>query len=192
MSLYAVENNDVPRVYNVEEVVFRDDVLLDLSYQRQPTDVALAKFKQWNHNIKAHLVMSRRADGSLYCIDGGHRTEGSRRYDGPTTFSATVYYGLTPEEEADMFNAYNNFKPVTALQKFKSRAFSQRDEVASEIQAVLDETGVRVGYKGLMAIGKLEEIHCGMGLRIKGATYPEVTEAVLAVCINSWGYESDD
>lgn len=90
------------------------------------------------------LVVSRRANGSHVILDGQHRWTVVTQYDGDRELECRVYEGLTFEQEADLFLAFNNQSAVNSLAKFNAGVIAGRDGPVV-IKEILDKYGLEVG-----------------------------------------------
>jgi hypothetical protein len=102
-----------------EEVVDSDTLRIDRSYQRDvKTSLVNEIGQRFDLALAGFIVVSRRSDGTLYVIDGQQRVMGARKA-GEKELLARVFAGLMIEEEAEMYDALNETKPLSAPEKFK-------------------------------------------------------------------------
>lgn len=99
-----------------------------------------------------------RGNGEDYfLVDGQQRRASALAAEYTGDFLAIVYRGLTLEEEAALFLAYNFRRAVSAWDKYKARV-TAGEELALAVKEVLDLTAVPVGGKGFVAIAAADKI----------------------------------
>lgn len=121
------------------EYVVASSLNVDPAYQRP---VSIKQVKQIAADFKPFLALgikvSRRADGSLWVIDGQHRWRGWQMAKGEhAVIPVDPIEGLSREEEAFLFTQQNNRRNVGAIDLHAAKVASG-DTVASTIQAILD------------------------------------------------------
>jgi hypothetical protein len=90
------------------EQVFAKDLNVDPDVQRYRDEKQVAKLeREWDPLYAGTLVVSQRADGSLWVIDGQHRAAAGQRVDPEVMLDAEIYTGLTKQAEARMFLSLN-------------------------------------------------------------------------------------
>jgi hypothetical protein len=140
-------------------------------YARPKSEDRLRKLRrEWDLRKVGTLEVSRRADRSLWLINGQHRTEvGIEK--GLTELPAIVYEGLSREQEADLYLGFADALPQQALSVFMAK-LARGDRAASAIKATVESVGLKVGldYKAahtddgtIIAISRLERIHATAG-----------------------------
>lgn len=88
------------------------------SYQREIRDYKLKRMvREWDPTIVGYVLISLRADGSYFVIDGQHRVEAVRHLQGKIgpMIEAVVREGLTSIEEAHFFAESQDPRRRTAL-----------------------------------------------------------------------------
>ncbi len=88
------------------------------TYQREILDYKLKRMvREWDPSIVGYVLISLRADGSFFVIDGQHRVEAVRRLQGKIgpMIEAVVREGLTSTEEAHFFAESQDPRRRTAL-----------------------------------------------------------------------------
>lgn len=120
-----------------------------LPYQREPEQARIdALAKNFDLDSIGVIYVSRREDGTLAVLDGWHRVLTLRQlgFNEPQdTITALVYDGLSIEQEAALFIAYNSERRNTShFDLYKAQVIAG-DPVYSEVQQVLDKYGVKVG-----------------------------------------------
>lgn len=96
----------------------------------------------WNWDLCQPLVVSRRADGGLYVIDGQHRLEAARlRGDIDQLPGVVGDYATAADEAASFVHLNQQRRPLGALDLFKA-ALASDDAEAVAIMAALDGAGL--------------------------------------------------
>ena len=169
---------------------------LDLKVQRALNE---ARADAMADNFQPHalglLTASKRTDGHIYVLDGSHRVSAARKasYDG--LLACRLFENLTLQEEAQMFLTLNNSRAVQAIDRFKVR-ITQGEPVASGINKVLKAYGLHVDWANneslgvISAIGALEKVYEGAGVREKGS-YPELVDKVIRTLHRAYGEKAD-
>lgn len=122
---------------------------IDASYQRSlDTDAGKALVRRiaqhWNWDLCQPLVVSRRADGALYVIDGQHRLAAARlRGDIAQLPAVVVQYASAADEAASFVHLNQERTPLTRLDLFKA-ALASGDSEALAIVEALDAAGLMV------------------------------------------------
>ena len=136
---------------------------------------------QYDPTLANVIVVSRRKDGSLWVIDGLHRTAAAR-LAGRTHMVAAVYEGLDPKDEARMFDLINKLRsPVKATSRFRARVM-YGDPQAVRIDRLLKELGSGVQSSGanrnaISAISAIERIVDRYGWSALKSTLEVIHEA---------------
>lgn len=169
---------------------------IDLKVQRQLNE---ARVDEMAADFKPHALgiinASRREDGHLYVIDGGHRMSAARKCDYPGLLDTKVFYDLTLKEEAELFLALNFSRAVQAIDRFKVRV-TMGDPDAVNINNVLKAYGLHVDWANnaslgvISAINTLEKVYAGAGVREEGA-YPELVDKVIRTLHRAYGSNGD-
>jgi hypothetical protein len=142
------------------ESVRIEDINVDASYQRP---LSRAKIDQmWEKFDPAEMtaiVVSRRADGSLWALDGQHRLELLSRL-GKAVVLADVREGLTVEQEAHLFYRLNTGQTrVGSWDTFRAR-LRAREPIAVRINEIVERHGFHLGRDiengGISATSALE------------------------------------
>jgi len=133
----------------VLQYVLPAQLTIDASYQRTlDTAASQALIRQiaqhWDWDLCLPLVVSRRADGSLYVIDGQHRLAAARIRGDIVQLPAVVgSYASTADEAANFVHLNQQRRPLGKLDLFKA-AVASGDTEATEIVAALDAAGLSV------------------------------------------------
>lgn len=167
------------------------DVTVDLHVQRNTLQSRVEHIAR-NFDMEAFgvIVLSQRANGDYYVIDGAHRCGGGVKAEGEDLMvPALVYTGLTIEQEADMFLRLNDTRQIPPLDKFKVRL------VAGDVDArTINDLALAHGWtigQNIMAIGSIEDVFFGRagGMPRGGVdrVYPEALSDTFACLAEAWG-----
>lgn len=136
----------------------------------------------WDIVTAGTIVVSRRADGTLYVVDGQHRFAAAK-LAGETEILAQVVDGLTAEEEAHL-RIQGNYKRSDRINEvFRARVFAG-DPTALALQEIAHRYDTEINFvpdasKGLNAISSLEHLYnLDNGVRLS---------RVFAVIKDAWG-----
>lgn len=88
------------------------------------------------------LLLSMRADGSLWCIDGQHRIEVCNHF-GIETMDALVYIDLTLEDEARLYRKFGDYLKQTALDRYFAGIAEKKPDYLA-INRILSNLGLHV------------------------------------------------
>lgn len=137
-----IERRGVPGI----EMVALDSLNVDMSYQRPNSPMHVARLTA-NFSLAAcgAIQLSRRADGSLWIIDGYNRVTAARRH-GITHLPATITTGLTVQEEAARFVETQSGVWKMNARDFFRAALEAGDPVAAECARVVGEAGLALNY----------------------------------------------
>jgi hypothetical protein len=160
---------------------------IDFSYQRTPAANRLeAIVKNYDPLLMQVLEVSRRADGSLYVIDGQHRMMAARQKFGEDhQLSCRIHQGLTVAQEAKMFvDLQRKRKSILQVEQFKANLIAG-DPLTVSIQRILEGLNLRVQGGGnpgaISAAGALVEVARENGL--------EALSKALITINSAWGRE---
>lgn len=161
-------------------------LLVDHTYQRDPIPKRVKVIAD-NLDLDALglFIVSRRADGSLYVIDGQHRIEALRQYGWQNDWKVEcrVYEKLTVEQEAELYRQLNDTRPLKAWDFFKAGLVSG-DAGCLEIDATVRSAGLKVS--GQCGDGK---VGCVTTLRqVHGRYGKDVLRRALEIATASWGH----
>lgn len=147
--------------------------------------VAQREFRPgWGRQILANFDLdkfqvphvNRRADGSLFIMEGQHGTWAYRQWIGDDNQQVQVwlYDGLTEQEEAEFFLSLNNKKSIGALDKFKVAVVAER-ELEADIDRIVRANGCKISGSGqtansISAVGALTRIYNKFGGGTLGET----------------------
>lgn len=125
--------------------------------------------------------VNRRADGSLYVMEGQHSIWAYRNWVGEgQQLQVWLYDGLSEQEEAEFFLSLNNKKAVDAMAKFKAAVTAGRDEEC-DIDRIVRANGCTISSSkaenSISAIGALITIYQRFGGKILGQTLRVIRES---------------
>lgn len=165
---------------------------VDLKVQRQLNeDRADAMAANFQPHALGLLTASKRADGHIYVLDGSHRTSAARKagYDG--LLATRLFENLTLAEEAELFLTLNSSRAVQAIDRFKVRV-TQGEPVAAGINKILEAYGLHVDWANnaslnvISAIGALEKIYAGAGIREEGS-HADLVDRLIRTLVTAYG-----
>lgn len=159
------------------------DLIIDLSYQRKPNQIKVAKIiKDFDPNALGVIICSIRENGVIAVIDGGHRISalnamGMHNSD----VRCLVFFGLSLSQEAEMFATLNDNRTKPKTQDiFKSKVIA-KDETAIDIDNVIKKYGLSISnapsMNGIRAIGTVTNIYKKYGVDVLDKTIMCLTEA---------------
>ena len=111
-------------------------------------------------------------DGEFWIIDGQHTREAIRlKFNDPEyPVLCKIYYGLTEEEESEMFYLFNKCKQkMTAAEMLKAQAFAGDKEITRFIQLtrdagfIIDPTRRRSCRNGISAVNTAQKCYMTLG-----------------------------
>lgn len=145
------------------EVVKIDDLRIDHLYQRDLNPTVVEKIAaEYDIVTCGTIVVSERATGERYVVDGQHRLAGAK-LAGETEILAQIVHNLTPEEEAKLRVQGNYARPDRSQEVFRARLFAG-DPIAVGMQAVCNEYDTRINFMpdmnhGINAVAAVEQIY---------------------------------
>lgn len=99
----------------------------------------------WQPDAAGSLLLSVHDDGRAATPDGQHRLYAMRK-KGITHWPCECHYGLTFEQEADLFLTRNTRKVPHIIAKFRARV-AKKEPKALEIKRIMREYGVQIGFR---------------------------------------------
>jgi hypothetical protein len=169
---------------------------LDLKVQRQLNEDRAEKMAEdFQPHALGIITASKRADGHIYCLDGGHRISAARKAGYNGLLATRLFTDLTLEEEAGLFLALNSSRAVQAIDRFKVR-ITQGEKSAVAINKVLKTYGLHVDWANndtlntISAIGTLEKVYKGAGVREEGE-YIDLLDQVIRTLHRAYGDRND-
>lgn len=126
-----------------------DRLNVDPAYQRATDSSASARiifsmYKCWDWTLCQPLVVSRRADGSLYVLDGQHRLAGARRRGDILYLPCVVLAGIGISDEAKTFVSLNQERQRLSQADIFHGMLAAGDEHAKIALTIIEETRWRV------------------------------------------------
>lgn len=122
---------------------------VDPAYQRA-TDTSLSRriiagmVKEWKWPLCQPLVVSRRADGALYVLDGQHRLEGARQRGDLPYLPCVILGSLGESDEARAFVDLNTQRQRLSQTDIFNGLLAAGDAGAKRLVELLEETGWRI------------------------------------------------
>lgn len=153
------------------------DLNIDPAYQREVSGQRVKRIvNEFTWLLFDAILVSKRADGSLWVIDGGHRVEVGRVL-GHEQIAAKVATGLTRKQEAEIWHRKNTGQITpNARARFKG-AVAAGDPVALVVQHAMDAAEVHPAPVGQM----FNMIRNGMDPARHGKVTGEVLEQALKI-----------
>lgn len=167
----------------ITSTVKANDLMVDHSYQRIPSQNKIDKIaKNFNRSAVGVVTLSIRENNDLYIIDGQHRVEALKKLGyGDQDLHAIVLFNLTVAQEAELFVTMNDNRTKPKRGDIYRASVQAKDDVAVEIQSVLDQFGLHVaekpGYKIVRAIGTVHKVHSKVGVEKLKETLAVLIEA---------------
>jgi hypothetical protein len=122
------------------------DTVVDRKYQRNTDRKRVLEIvKNFKPEGLGILYVSIRNDGKYYIIDGAHRVAALKQI-GIETLKVFAYEGLTVNEEAYLYNLYDNQKPQSPSDKRKAGIIG-KDRIYVFIEKLLSENGFAYGKR---------------------------------------------
>lgn len=154
--------------YDLKRVNVRD-LLVDYAppngsgYARSLSENRLRILRRdWDSMACSPLIISKRADGTLYVVDGNHRRVVAWE-KGIGSLPAMIFSGLEQAREADLYTKLGTVLGQTPWTRFQSRLVAG-DEAAQDIVTIATACGFEVNaisYQDgrIQAIARLETIY---------------------------------
>lgn len=125
-----------------------DRLQVDPDYQRVITGpksrrLIVGMVREWDWKLCLPLLVSRRADGSLWVVDGQHRLMGARERGDIPFLPCVVQPALDPEIEARVFVGLNTRRQALSQADLFAGQLAMGDPDAKAVARILEETGWR-------------------------------------------------
>jgi hypothetical protein len=165
-------------------------------------DVQRTLRKPWAREIAANfdpdrirvIVVSHRADGKYYVIDGQHRLEALKLMEyGEQLVDCAVFDRRdmsdheVKKEDARLFLELNRVLKQQPLEAFQ-KAVVAEDPTASAINRIVVQCGLAVSNNGaqgcVSCVAALQRVYTGSGT---GRNTPDVLQSVLDTIVKAWG-----
>jgi hypothetical protein len=180
-----------PKVTKAYDQLFPGDLRIDSDVQRFYNPKWAAQIEaSWDPLLVGTIVVSRRANGDLFVIDGWHRVKVAERQDEAYILDCEVYEGLTKAQEAKRFlSANRDRKGVHQYDLFRV-GLKAREWVYLEMQRQVtsrDLVIARTPYKNqVAAIAQCKRI-----VELDRKTKMGLLAMTLMVCENAWTRDKD-
>lgn len=187
MALRAFRRKDEPTPDSGTMLIPLDLLNVDSRYQRVLEEKRVKEYvANFDANLLQALVVSERADGTYWVLDGFHRLE-VMRLKGFENAQCQVLRTLTYEDEARVFHDLNKKrKAMNAWFAFRALVES-KDREATAIVRTVEAAGFRIGQtdspRSIKAIATLQRIYKLGGADLLGAT--------LTFLSDTWAGEKD-
>lgn len=101
--------------------------------------------REWDFDKAGTLHVSQRSDGKYYIVEGNHRRLAALELGyGTTKARCECHRGLSLEQEAALFLALNDVRPVTAWDKFRV-GLEAGDPLPIMVRDTLAKYGLKIG-----------------------------------------------
>lgn len=146
------------------EVVHIDDLNVDYTYQRDLNAELVNKIKDsYDMAVAGTIVISRRANGSLWVVDGAHRVAGAS-LAGEKEMLAQVLTGLDQKTEAELRLKGNVKRSDKSAERFKAQVAAGYVESVAIVEILTNfDTKLNLAapdsYHGINAISAVESIY---------------------------------
>lgn len=130
------------------EMIDIDDLRVDTRAQRATHAAHMAKLASgFDPNKVGAIIISERPEGR-FILDGQHRVGGGKKHGYKGKLPAVIHEGLTIADEAQLFLALNENKPIPPLEKFNAEV-TAGDAIAVGTQRIVTECGFTVAQASL-------------------------------------------
>lgn len=160
--------------------------------QRAVSASNLSNMGKWDKKKSRALVVNVIASGMASVIDGQHRMTLARR-DGIETIDCEIWEGLTPGQEATLFQELNSAKPLDANDKYYNLLKHDGDNAAKRIERILNKHGFRTPQPDkddtdltFTCCGTLLNVVTGKGKRKDIGTGSDLLENVFVVLVSAY------
>lgn len=162
------------------------DITIDQRVQRGIEHTRVDKIaKAFNWSAFGVPTLSRRADGVLVILDGMHRIEGAKAAGFiDATPQIKVHWGLTLEDEAELFLLLNDTRKPLPVDLFKIGVISGDPDLI-KMNELIETAGLQVANSGRTAFRAVS------ALRRIYSIEPMAAARALDVCVRAWGAHSD-
>lgn len=131
------------------------------------------------------IVVSERADGKRYVVDGMHRTQACK-LRGLRTIKAEIHYGLSQQQEATLFLIKNRESAkVSTIDQYRV-GLTAGDALCVSVDQVLKKHGLGLGASSTNSVGAVSAV-----LRVTRLYGPEVLDRALTVVEAAWGRDKE-
>lgn len=163
------------------------------TYQRESDATKVeAMASSYSSEALGAITVSRRADGSLWVIDGAHRTAAAVRR-GDTDIPAIIHEGLSLTEEANLFLKLNDTKQMKQVEKFLARVVAEQP-AAVAMNTLAKSYGWKIASTKMdgviVAVVALEYVYDG-AREVSPDYGPVLLDKTVSVITDSWGMSAD-
>lgn len=139
-----------------------------------------------------YFVVSQRANGDLYVVDGQHRLVAVRRLTAEleetrdVLLPCLVYTGLTPEQEASFFARLNTSRTgLKSVEVFVAKLHA-KDSTAIAIKNAVEELGLKLHLgRGIRKAGSVSSVKLLSDIYERDGI--DMLQEVLRLIITTWG-----
>jgi len=139
----------------------------------------------WNQTHAGTIVVSKRADGSLYVIDGQHRKEAKARQDPDGVLDAEIHEGLTRQEEAEMFLRLNRDRK--AVRPFDNYRVALVAGMPNETRVHSEVTARNLEVSHSPSANRISAVQAMLSIVQKDKDHDGLLGEVLDVAESAWG-----
>lgn len=161
-------------------------------YQRDPNPTRVNRMAtNFDPDALGAITVSRRENGTLVVVDGGHRTAACRVAGYNEKILAIVHDRLTLAEEASLFLSLNDMKAVGAVDKYRASVHAQ-DPDALLIEKIVTQYGWTIHkIKANGRINAIGAIYRALNLRKPDEDREDILNATISVITSAWGLDSN-
>lgn len=164
------------------------------NYQRHIKPAKLKKMiREWEPARAGWIIISRRADGTLYVVDGQHRSTALSTLQGKhgPYIDAIVVEGWSLEQEANYFLTQSaEYRSSILPHDIHNAALYAGDDRAIEIEHIVAAAGFRIGKRNV-APGESGELRTVKAIYDVFDRYgPAVLRDTLVIVAEAWGRQS--
>lgn len=149
----------------------------------------------WNPIKAGQIVINVRRDGTVYMMDGQHRTMTIMAVDGIAPFvqRCVVYIGLTREQEAEYFSSTQDAqsrRPVLPAEIHNARLYMDSDKPESQQSWRVEEIVQKHGFyiaESAQPAGSVRLAAVKSAFKIEERYGPDILSATLELIVKSWG-----
>lgn len=161
---------------------------VDAAYQRA-TDgshsrkIIVGMVKCWDWKLCQPLVVTRRADGGFFVLDGQHRLGGARERGDITHLPCVVIPAISAEDEAAAFVKLNTARQALKQADIFAGMLAAGDLAAISVEAMMRETGWRLVRSNNSANYQPGDLQCAPRLAklVKSSGEANVRNALAAL-----------
>lgn len=148
----------------------------------------------FNEDAEGSYIVSRQNDGTLYVIDGDHRREARIALGSNGPVHAIVHSGLTPAQEAALFNLSNTFKQPSYISRMLARV-ATGEAVATDVVRIIESHGWAISHNSengkFAAVAAAERVYGNAAGALPRGEYPDVLDRVMATITGAWRHDRE-